>query len=237
VREAHRCRPPSSPLPAVAAKRLRRFATQNDLIWTAADSTELDLAAAPNGGYFASSSWAFVTESDVVLNRRAIASGMGCGARLTRAHWRGDVEIRPVLGGLPRPDPGSARPRRRGIAGRGCYPGPARPRRPAVLVRAGRGPRQRADTQLDGARHLTGQGRGRRRDLRALAPGHLPAYGQHRRGHRHHHDRRPGQPGREPGPAPAAAPHACYPCRGTPASTGRPHGAGPGPGHGGPGGT
>jgi hypothetical protein len=29
------------------------------------------------GGYFASSSWAFVTESDVVLNRQAIASGMG----------------------------------------------------------------------------------------------------------------------------------------------------------------
>jgi hypothetical protein len=33
---------------AVAPKRLRRFAhTQNDLIWTAADATELDLAAAP----------------------------------------------------------------------------------------------------------------------------------------------------------------------------------------------
>jgi hypothetical protein len=37
---------------AVAPKRLRRFAhAQNDLIWTAADATELDLAAAPNGGY------------------------------------------------------------------------------------------------------------------------------------------------------------------------------------------
>jgi hypothetical protein len=36
---------------AVAAKRLRRFAhAQNDLIWTAADATKLDLAAAPNGG-------------------------------------------------------------------------------------------------------------------------------------------------------------------------------------------
>ena len=36
---------------AVAPKRLRRFAhAQNDLIWTAADATELDLAAAPNGG-------------------------------------------------------------------------------------------------------------------------------------------------------------------------------------------
>ena len=34
---------------AVAPKRLRRFAhAQNDLIWTAADATELDLAAAPN---------------------------------------------------------------------------------------------------------------------------------------------------------------------------------------------
>lgn len=30
-----------------------------------------------NGGYFVSSSWTFVTESDVVLNREAIASGMG----------------------------------------------------------------------------------------------------------------------------------------------------------------
>ena len=37
---------------AVAPKRLRRFAhAQNDLIWTAADAAELDLAAAPNGGY------------------------------------------------------------------------------------------------------------------------------------------------------------------------------------------
>ena len=37
---------------AVAPKRLRRFAhAQNDLIWTAADATELDLAAAPNDGY------------------------------------------------------------------------------------------------------------------------------------------------------------------------------------------
>jgi hypothetical protein len=36
---------------AVAPKRLRRFAhAQNDLIWTAADATELDLAAAPNVG-------------------------------------------------------------------------------------------------------------------------------------------------------------------------------------------
>ena len=36
---------------AIAPKRLRRFArAQNDLIWTAADATELDLAAAPNGG-------------------------------------------------------------------------------------------------------------------------------------------------------------------------------------------
>jgi hypothetical protein len=36
---------------AVAPKRLRRFAhAQNDLIWTAAGATELDLAAAPNGG-------------------------------------------------------------------------------------------------------------------------------------------------------------------------------------------
>jgi hypothetical protein len=36
---------------AVAPKRLRRFAhAQNDLIWTAADATELDLATAPNGG-------------------------------------------------------------------------------------------------------------------------------------------------------------------------------------------
>ena len=36
---------------AVALKRLRRFAhAQNDLIWTAADATKLDLAAAPNGG-------------------------------------------------------------------------------------------------------------------------------------------------------------------------------------------
>jgi len=36
---------------AVAPKRLRRFAhAQTDLIWTAADATELDLAAAPNGG-------------------------------------------------------------------------------------------------------------------------------------------------------------------------------------------
>ena len=35
---------------AAAPKRLRRFAhAQNDLIWTAADATELDLAAAPNG--------------------------------------------------------------------------------------------------------------------------------------------------------------------------------------------
>jgi hypothetical protein len=40
---------------AVAPKRLRRFAhAQNDLIWTAADATELDLAAAPNGGYLKS---------------------------------------------------------------------------------------------------------------------------------------------------------------------------------------
>lgn len=29
------------------------------------------------GGYFVSSSWAFVTESDVVLNRQAIDSGVG----------------------------------------------------------------------------------------------------------------------------------------------------------------
>ena len=36
---------------AGAPKRLRRFAhAQNDLIWTAADATKLDLAAAPNGG-------------------------------------------------------------------------------------------------------------------------------------------------------------------------------------------
>jgi hypothetical protein len=36
---------------AVAPKRLRRFAhAQNDLVWTAADATEFDLAAAPNGG-------------------------------------------------------------------------------------------------------------------------------------------------------------------------------------------
>jgi hypothetical protein len=36
---------------AVAPKRLRRFAhSHNDLIWTAADATELDLAAAPNDG-------------------------------------------------------------------------------------------------------------------------------------------------------------------------------------------
>ena len=41
---------------------------------------------------------------------------------------------------------------------------------PAVLVRAGRGPRQRADAQLDGARHLTGQDRRRQRDLRASGP-------------------------------------------------------------------
>jgi hypothetical protein len=42
---------------AIAPKRLRRFAhAQNDLIWTAADATELDLAAAPNGGYRVSSS-------------------------------------------------------------------------------------------------------------------------------------------------------------------------------------
>jgi len=40
----------------VAPKRLRRFAhAQNDLILTAADATELDLAAAPNGGYLKSS--------------------------------------------------------------------------------------------------------------------------------------------------------------------------------------
>jgi len=39
----------------VAPKRLRRFAhAQNDLILTAADATELDLAAAPNGGYLKS---------------------------------------------------------------------------------------------------------------------------------------------------------------------------------------
>jgi len=36
---------------AVAPKRPRRLAhAQDDLIWTAADATELDLAAAPNGG-------------------------------------------------------------------------------------------------------------------------------------------------------------------------------------------
>jgi hypothetical protein len=41
---------------AIAPKRLRRFAhAQNDLIWTAADATELGLAAAPNGGYLESS--------------------------------------------------------------------------------------------------------------------------------------------------------------------------------------
>jgi hypothetical protein len=117
---------------------------------------------------------AFVAESDVVLNREAIVSGMGLCARLTGAHWQRDVEIRPVLGGQPGPDPGSVRPRRREIAGRGGHPGPARPRRPAVLVRAGRGLRQRADTQLDGARHLAGPDRRRQRDLRALAPGRLP---------------------------------------------------------------
>ena len=33
-----------------------------------------------------------------------------------------------------------------------------------------------------------------------MAPGHLPAHRQHRRGHRHHHDRRPGPPGREHDP-------------------------------------
>src|SRR5260370_8879992 len=36
---------------AVAPKRPRRLAhAQDDLIWTAADATELDLAAAPNAG-------------------------------------------------------------------------------------------------------------------------------------------------------------------------------------------
>ena len=34
------------------------------------------LEADHNGGYFASSSWAFVTESDVVVDRQAIAFGM-----------------------------------------------------------------------------------------------------------------------------------------------------------------
>ena len=36
---------------AIAPKRLRFAHAQNDLIWTAADATEFDLAAAPNGGY------------------------------------------------------------------------------------------------------------------------------------------------------------------------------------------
>ena len=50
---------------AVAPKRLRRFAhAQNDLIWTAADATELDLAAAPNGGYLRGCAEGQVTLSD-----------------------------------------------------------------------------------------------------------------------------------------------------------------------------
>ena len=51
---------------AVAPKRLRRFAhAQNDLIWTAADATELDLAAAPNGGIVCVLLTPAVTERDV----------------------------------------------------------------------------------------------------------------------------------------------------------------------------
>ena len=52
---------------AVAPKRLRRFAhAQNDLIWTAADATELDLAAAPNGGSRVMSSGTLLTKGDLL---------------------------------------------------------------------------------------------------------------------------------------------------------------------------
>jgi hypothetical protein len=53
------------------------FSAQNAQIRAASVLTGTEPASAQNGGYFASSSWAFVTESDVVLNRQAIASGMG----------------------------------------------------------------------------------------------------------------------------------------------------------------
>jgi hypothetical protein len=49
----------------------------NNQLGTALSALTIELTAVHNGGYFASSSRAFVTESDVVLNRQAIASGMG----------------------------------------------------------------------------------------------------------------------------------------------------------------
>ena len=67
---------------AVAPKRLRRFAhAQIDLIWTAADATELDLAAAPNGGSRVTAvNLALVAERGVryttaASDRRTVAAG------------------------------------------------------------------------------------------------------------------------------------------------------------------
>ena len=67
---------------AVAPKHLRRFAhAQNDLIWTVTDATELDLAAAPNGG------------------SRALAATSGChGACSRRA---APVSLADVAGSAP----------------------------------------------------------------------------------------------------------------------------------------
>jgi len=53
-----------------------RVAAQISPFWRGTGGHAGDQVGA-HSGYSASSSWVFVTESDVVLNRQAIASGMG----------------------------------------------------------------------------------------------------------------------------------------------------------------
>jgi hypothetical protein len=68
---------------AVAPNRVRLFAhAQNDLIWTAADATELDHAAAPNGGSCMHLPRVLLTvRHDTIHHRADCAGDIGaCGA-------------------------------------------------------------------------------------------------------------------------------------------------------------
>ena len=67
---------PAGPFPS-ALSLIPALTAQNARIWTAVLMIGAEWASVQIGGYFASSSRAFVTESDVVLNQQAIASGMG----------------------------------------------------------------------------------------------------------------------------------------------------------------
>jgi len=74
---------------AVAPKRLRRFAhAQNDLVWTAADATEFDLAAAPNSGYSRCSCPSSLRQwLDALPRQVAHAAGFSIRLALPVARW------------------------------------------------------------------------------------------------------------------------------------------------------